>query len=136
MKHLQVHERRLAEEEGYESPVHATADDTHANYNRCVRILIQEAATTGAEVMIATHNQYSVEMAVRVFSAELRLCPVECSDREHDRQGRGADCQTCLSCSGCARFRFAIAETASFSVFRTDDSIECWCRCARCTTLA
>ena len=60
-----VLERKLAEDGKYDSPIHDEIEDTHANYNRCVRILIQEAATTGAEVMIATHNQYSVEMAVR-----------------------------------------------------------------------
>jgi Proline dehydrogenase len=52
---MQVHERREAKEGGYESPIHETAQDTHANYNRCVRILIQEAATANAEVRSLCH---------------------------------------------------------------------------------
>jgi proline dehydrogenase len=60
-----VLEKNLAEESNKESPIHDSLGDTHANYNRCVRMLIQEVATSQAEVMIATHNQYSVEMAVR-----------------------------------------------------------------------
>ena len=60
-----VHENKVAEAEGIESPVHETVESTHANYNRCVRIMIQEVACGRAEVMIATHNQYSVETAVR-----------------------------------------------------------------------
>jgi proline dehydrogenase len=74
-----VLERGLAEQGRYVSPIHETLTDTHTNYNRCVRILIQEAATCGAEVMIATHNQYSVEMAVRSmhdFGLKPELCGV------------------------------------------------------------
>jgi proline dehydrogenase len=59
------HERKVAKSLKIESPVHDTPEATHSNYNRCVRMAIQEVATAGAEVMIATHNQYSVEMAVR-----------------------------------------------------------------------
>ena len=87
-----VLERAKAEREGYPCPIHATIQDTHSNYNRCVRMLIQEVASSGAEVrsprrsafssprrfdpsdpprpsqvMIASHNQYSVETAVRMM---------------------------------------------------------------------
>jgi proline dehydrogenase len=61
-----VHERKVAAAaQGLESPVYDRIEETHANYNRCVRMVIQEVACGQAEVMIATHNQYSVEMAVR-----------------------------------------------------------------------
>lgn len=60
-----VHENKVAAAQGVESPVHESIEGTHANYNRCVRIMIQEVACGRAEVMIATHNQYSVETAVR-----------------------------------------------------------------------
>jgi proline dehydrogenase len=72
-----VLEKNLAEEKGLKSPIHDTLDDTHANYNRCVRMLIQEVATSDAEVMIATHNQYSVEMAVRSMH-DFGLDPATC----------------------------------------------------------
>ena len=60
-------ERAKALKEGYPCPIHDTIQDTHQNYNRCVRMLIQEVASNGAEVMIASHNQYSVETGVRTM---------------------------------------------------------------------
>lgn len=60
-----VHEAKVAMKLSVPNPVYAGVEHTHSNYNRCVRMAIQETASAGAEVMIATHNQYSVEMAVR-----------------------------------------------------------------------
>lgn len=72
-----VHEDKAAAQKGVPSPVYDGVAHTHSNYNRCIRMAIQEAASAGAEVMIATHNQYSVEMAVRHMH-DFGMKPGEC----------------------------------------------------------
>ncbi|EFN55844.1 hypothetical protein CHLNCDRAFT_145399 [Chlorella variabilis] len=62
-------ERQRAMEKGYPSPIHDSAEDTHANYDRCVREMLACVAREGAEVMVASHNQRSVEMAVERMAA-------------------------------------------------------------------
>jgi len=57
-----VHENNLAEEQGKESPIYQTIEETHANYNKIVDLLIKDSL---AHVMIATHNQESCEVAIR-----------------------------------------------------------------------
>ncbi|PSC69490.1 Proline dehydrogenase [Micractinium conductrix] len=58
-----VLERARAAERGYPSPIHDTVADTHANYDECVREMLQCVAREGAEVMVASHNQASIEQA-------------------------------------------------------------------------
>lgn len=72
-----VHEAEAAKQKGIANPVYDGIAHTHSNYNRCVRMAIQEAASAGAEVMIATHNQYSVECAVRALH-DFGMKPAEC----------------------------------------------------------
>ena len=61
-----VTERRRASDLGLPDPVHATIEDTHRCYDASVaRVLDAIAGGRGAEVMVATHNQVSVEAAVR-----------------------------------------------------------------------
>ena len=57
-----VSERGLAELDGYESPVHDALEDTHACYHRAIDSCL-EAIAEGrlAELMVASHNQQSVE---------------------------------------------------------------------------
>lgn len=71
------HEREAATQKGVPNPVFTEIEHTHSNYNRCVRMAIQETATAGAEVMVASHNQYSVEMAVRHMH-DFGMKPGEC----------------------------------------------------------
>jgi proline dehydrogenase len=57
-----VSERARAEERGYESPIHESLETTHNSYDACVKETIEAIASKSkAEVLIATHNQRSVE---------------------------------------------------------------------------
>jgi len=71
-------ERAHAEKQGLPSPIHDSIEDTHANYNRCVRKVMKQVrpsfAFGSAELMVASHNQASTEEAVRQM-AELGLQP-------------------------------------------------------------
>ncbi|KIZ00008.1 proline dehydrogenase [Monoraphidium neglectum] len=58
-------ERRRAAAKGQESPIWDTLQDTHDNYNRCMRAVLREVKESGAELMIASHNQDSIEQAVQ-----------------------------------------------------------------------
>ncbi|EGD79600.1 proline oxidase [Salpingoeca rosetta] len=54
-------ERKLAEQRGYPDPIHDTIEDTHAAYNRAIQLLMDFPR---CNVLIASHNQDSVEFAV------------------------------------------------------------------------
>ena len=57
-----ISERARAVEKGYESPVHETLQDTHISYNQCVANAVEKIAQKEkVEILIATHNQESVE---------------------------------------------------------------------------
>eukprot|EP00953_Heterococcus_sp_UTEX-ZZ885_P004393 2878-Heterococcus_DN1.PRE.4 len=73
-------ERQRALETGTPSPVCDTIEQTHANYSHCVDLVLQSIAAgskqqqqqqqqqqqrAAAEVMVATHNQASVEYTLR-----------------------------------------------------------------------
>lgn len=61
-------ERSLAAEGGKGDPIHESLQATHDAYNHAVRdILLQLAGGQRLEVMIATHNQQSVEDAMRTM---------------------------------------------------------------------
>ncbi|KAL4433468.1 hypothetical protein ABPG77_010321 [Micractinium sp. CCAP 211/92] len=64
-----VLERQRAQDLGYPSPIHDTAADTHANYNECVREMLRCVGPEGAEVMVASHNQQSIELATYHMAA-------------------------------------------------------------------
>ena len=52
----------------YDNPIHGSLHDTHNNYNSAVKMLISSiAAGNRVEVMIATHNQHSVELALHAM---------------------------------------------------------------------
>eukprot|EP00669_Euglena_mutabilis_P000352 TRINITY_DN1053_c0_g1_i1.p1 TRINITY_DN1053_c0_g1~~TRINITY_DN1053_c0_g1_i1.p1 ORF type:complete len:414 (-),score=198.11 TRINITY_DN1053_c0_g1_i1:368-1471(-) len=67
-----VQERKLSHEKGYHSPILDTIQDTHASYNTCVRRVLEDIDR--AEVVIATHNQQTIEMAVSTMK-ELHIDP-------------------------------------------------------------
>eukprot|EP01025_Chloroclados_australasicus_P010567 TRINITY_DN1433_c0_g1_i4.p2 TRINITY_DN1433_c0_g1~~TRINITY_DN1433_c0_g1_i4.p2 ORF type:complete len:291 (+),score=58.82 TRINITY_DN1433_c0_g1_i4:991-1863(+) len=70
-----VLERRRAEEMNYPSPIHDTIEDTHANYNRVLELVLNEVKDSGkAEVMVASHNQQSIELAISLMD-KLELRP-------------------------------------------------------------
>jgi len=60
-------ERREAQEHGRPDPVHASLQDTHDCYNSAVGAVIAEVAkgASRVELMIASHNQQSVELALQ-----------------------------------------------------------------------
>lgn len=57
-------ERARAAELGYPSPIWDNIDGTHANFDRCLDAVLEEVADRGAHVMVASHNQVSIERAV------------------------------------------------------------------------
>lgn len=58
-----IQERKRAKDMGYEDPTCPTLEATHANYDACVLDAISRL-NLGTEVLIASHNQRSVELAV------------------------------------------------------------------------
>jgi len=51
--------------QGYDSPIHDTIEDTHATYDGCVEMCLQAMARgEKVEVLIASHNQTSIEKAL------------------------------------------------------------------------
>ncbi|CAB1102775.1 unnamed protein product [Ectocarpus sp. CCAP 1310/34] len=63
-----VSERERAKEEGYESPVFDAIEETHANYDAAVTLVLEHIAKgQRAEVMMATHNQKSIEHAIALM---------------------------------------------------------------------
>lgn len=70
-----VLERARAAEMKYDDPVHDSQSATHQNYNAALKVLISGiAAGERIEVMIATHNRHSVELALQVMK-ENNLAP-------------------------------------------------------------
>lgn len=64
-----VLERQRALDMGYEDPIHNSIQDTHNNYNSAVRDVIGRiAAGHDIEIMIASHNQGSVEGAIAAMN--------------------------------------------------------------------
>lgn len=59
-----VLERKRAAELGMASPIWDTKEDTDACYNNAVHTLMPLVRDRGAEFMVASHNQASVEEAV------------------------------------------------------------------------
>lgn len=55
-------ERELAHQIGLESPVCESIEDTHASYNECMRMAI-ENSTAQSLIFVASHNQNSINLA-------------------------------------------------------------------------
>ena len=56
-----VEERRLAAEGGYESPICDNFDATTESYHACVNYLLPLVAKQQAGIMIASHNELTVD---------------------------------------------------------------------------
>ena len=63
-------ERELAALMGMASPIHDTIEDTHECYNSAVDYLLEKSttATHKVELMVASHNQRSVELAIEAMN--------------------------------------------------------------------
>ncbi|CAH3175993.1 unnamed protein product [Porites evermanni] len=57
-------ERQRAAEMSYEDPIHDSYEDTNAMYDEVIYTVLQRVRDTPAEVMVATHNEQSVILAV------------------------------------------------------------------------
>lgn len=62
-------ERRRAAAAGLPSPIWDTVEQTHAAYDAAVQALLPLVRDRGAEFMVASHNQASVEKAVAGMAA-------------------------------------------------------------------
>ncbi|KAF8071105.1 hypothetical protein HT031_001187 [Scenedesmus sp. PABB004] len=62
-------ERARAARLGVPSPIWPDLEATHANYNRCLDALLDEVSRHGAQVMVASHNQASIERTVAGMAA-------------------------------------------------------------------
>lgn len=63
-------ERRRADELHYASPIHASIEETHESYNTgAAQLIASIAAGERAELMIASHNQASIELVLSAASA-------------------------------------------------------------------
>jgi len=62
------HERERAKEMDYPDPIHETIEDTHNMYDEAVEYLLKNYAKENGkiEVMIASHNQQSIEKAIQL----------------------------------------------------------------------
>eukprot|EP00873_Tetraselmis_striata_P015855 jgi/Tetstr1/436119/TSEL_024966.t1 len=58
-------ERRRAEELCYPSPIHDSLQDTHANFNHCMAMMLDAVKAERGHVVIATHNEDSCQRAMR-----------------------------------------------------------------------
>jgi len=63
-----LHERERARRLGRPDPIHPTAEATHASYDAAIdALLLAPPCPTRTSLMIATHNQASVERAARLL---------------------------------------------------------------------
>jgi proline dehydrogenase len=61
-------ERKHAEDNGAADPIYASLEDTHASYNGAIEETIRNIGKgREVEIMIATHNQQSVELALKLM---------------------------------------------------------------------
>ncbi|KAL0486837.1 proline dehydrogenase [Acrasis kona] len=58
-----IQERARARDRGYSSPIHNTIEETHANYHKCVDIVMDNIET--CDLMIASHNETTVKHVVQ-----------------------------------------------------------------------
>lgn len=59
-------ERRLAQEGGYESPVHDTIEDTHSCYNTNLKLLAENIRHKD-RLFVGSHNLESVDIAKKLI---------------------------------------------------------------------
>ena len=59
-------ERKIAREQGIESPVQETIEDTHRNYNNNLRLLMSSVGPKD-RLFIGSHNNESVDIAKKLI---------------------------------------------------------------------
>lgn len=60
-------ERQRAKEMGYDDPIHDSYEDTNQMYDKVVETILERVAHSPAEVMVASHNEESVEKAIQKY---------------------------------------------------------------------
>ena len=60
-------ERNHAADMGYDDPIHNSYEDTCSMYDQVVETVLQRVSHTPAEVMVASHNEESVQLAVQRY---------------------------------------------------------------------
>jgi proline dehydrogenase len=65
-------EKKFAIELGLKNPIHDTYEDTCTTYNTSMEIILQKVACSPAEVMLATHNEESVQLATNRLTKNFR----------------------------------------------------------------
>lgn len=58
-------ERNRAADMGYDDPIHDTYEDTCAMYDDVVYTVLQKVRSTPAEVMVASHNEESIQFVIQ-----------------------------------------------------------------------
>ena len=77
-----LEERKLAHEEGRESPINETIEDTKIMYHSVVDYLMPIIANKQASIMVATHNEETVDFALKryissaLFHLEMRTLKI------------------------------------------------------------
>ncbi|XP_078361014.1 hydroxyproline dehydrogenase-like isoform X3 [Oculina patagonica] len=90
-------ERNRAAGMGYDDPIHNSYEDTCRMYDQVVETVLQKVSCTPAEVMVASHNEESVKIAVQSGSTKYLVHSVECealltaSRRHFEARGIGSD---------------------------------------------
>ena len=70
-----VQERAEAAGNGYPSPIHPDKPSTDQSYNKAMEYLLGEVAKGRVNLMVASHNRPSVELAVEKYVV-CRVCYV------------------------------------------------------------
>jgi proline dehydrogenase len=99
-----LQERERAEGMGYPDPICDDIAMTHANYDMCVSDAIRRVSTEGAAVMVASHNQKSIESAVN----EMAQSGIGPDDGVYFGQllGMGDHLTTAIADHGCRPYKY------------------------------
>ena len=85
-----LHERQRARRLGTPDPIHPTVEATHASYDAAIdALLLSPPCPERTSLMIATHNQASVERAARLLLPLRRPDGGEIGDSMGDGMGEG-----------------------------------------------
>ena len=58
-------ERNRAADMGYDDPIHDSYEDTCTMYDDVIYTVLQKVGSTPAEVMVASHNEESVQLVIQ-----------------------------------------------------------------------
>ena len=60
-------ERQQAMEMGYDDPINDSYEDTNVMYDRVMGTILERVSSTPAELMIASHNEETIEKAIQRY---------------------------------------------------------------------